>query len=195
MAENKTKPTDISAANFIAAVPDPVRRADAETVSAMMERLSGEPPVMWGPSIIGFGAYRYRYGSGREGVACRIGFSPRKTELVFYVLDGNADQSVALARLGKHRSGKGCLYVKRLADIDTGVLEELVQAKIDRMQSEFEQQATVTGAYAGYPWPWKMADRVMPRYDITGGPRIKTTPNGSTIVLGQEKPLTISRVN
>ena len=73
--------------------------------------------------------------------------------------------------------------------------EEPTQAKIDRMQSEFEQQATVTGAYAGYPWPWKMADRVMPRYDITGGPRIKTTPNGSTIVLGQEKPLTISRVN
>ncbi|WP_163460317.1 DUF1801 domain-containing protein, partial [Escherichia coli] len=78
----------------------------------------------WGPSIIGFGRYAYRYDSGRTGEMCRIGFSPRKAELVLYVLDGNADQSEVLGRLGRHRTGKGCLYIRRLADVDADVLEE-----------------------------------------------------------------------
>ncbi|MFX5602712.1 hypothetical protein ABTD90_19380, partial [Acinetobacter baumannii] len=91
----------VKVADFIAAVPDEVRRADAETVCAMMARLTGEAPRMWGPSIIGFGRYAYRYDSGRTGEMCRIGFSPRKAELVLYVLDGNADQSEVLGRLGR----------------------------------------------------------------------------------------------
>src|SRR5204863_278873 len=117
MAELKTKATEVKVADFIAAVPDEVRRADAETVCAMMARLTGEAPRMWGPSIIGFGRYAYRYDSGRTGEMCRIGFSPRKAELVLYVLDGNADQSEVLGRLGRHRTGKGCLYIRRLADV------------------------------------------------------------------------------
>lgn len=137
MAELKTRATEIQVADFIAAVPDATRRADAEAVCAMMARLTGAPPKMWGPSIIGFGSYAYRYDSGRTGEMCRIGFSPRKAELVLYVLDGNADQSEVLGRLGRHRTGKGCLYIKRLADVDADVLEEIVRAKIVRMDAAY----------------------------------------------------------
>ncbi|OSZ70096.1 hypothetical protein CAP40_04510 [Sphingomonas sp. IBVSS2] len=137
MAELKTRATEIQVADFIAAVPDAPRRADAEAVCAMMARLTGAPPKMWGPSIIGFGRYAYRYDSGRTGEMCRIGFSPRKAELVLYVLDGNADQSEVLDRLGRHRTGKGCLYIKRLADVDADVLEEIVRAKIARMDAAY----------------------------------------------------------
>jgi hypothetical protein len=103
----------------------------------MMERLTGEPPVMWGPSIIGFGSYRYKYDSGHEGEMCRIGFSPRKAELVLYVLNANTDQSAELSRLGKHKTGKGCLYIRKLADVDMAVLEGLVQGAIDRMNAAY----------------------------------------------------------
>jgi len=137
MAELKTKATTVSVETFIAGVPDPVRRGDAETVCAMMTRLTGEPAAMWGPSIIGFGSYRYKYDSGREGEMCRIGFSPRKAELVFYVLNGEADQSAELTRLGKHKTGKGCLYIKKLADVDAGVLEGLIKDKIARMDARY----------------------------------------------------------
>ena len=137
MAELKTRATEIQVADFIAAVPDATRRADAGAVCTMMTRLTGEPPKMWGPSIIGFGRYAYRYDSGRTGEMCRIGFSPRKAELVLYVLDGNADQSEVLGRLGRHRTGKGCLYIKKLADVDADVLEEIVRAKIARMDAAY----------------------------------------------------------
>jgi hypothetical protein len=133
MAELKTKPTQVRVDAFIEAVPDATRREDAKTLVAMMERLTGEPATMWGPSIIGCGSYRYKYDSGHEGEMCRIGFSPRKAELVLYVLNGNTDQSAELSRLGKHKTGKGCLYIKKLADVDMGVLEGLVQDKLDRM--------------------------------------------------------------
>ena len=137
MADLKTKQTTTSVADFIAAVPDETRRKDAETLCAMMERLTGDPPAMWGPSIIGFGRYRYTYESGHTGEMCRIGFSPRKAELVIYVLDGNADQREVLDRLGKHKTGKGCLYIKKLADVDVSVLEAIVQAKIERMAEAY----------------------------------------------------------
>lgn len=137
MAELKTKATEVAPADFIAALPDATRRADAETLLALMERLTGEPPRMWGPSIVGFGKYRYKYESGREGEMCRIGFSPRKAELVLYVLDGAGDQSAALARLGKHKTGKGCLYIRKLADVDMEVLEALVRDKIARMDAQY----------------------------------------------------------
>jgi hypothetical protein len=137
MAELKTKPTQLSVEAFIDAVPDATRREDARALAAMMERLTGERPAMWGPSIIGFGSYRYKYDSGHAGEMCRIGFSPRKSELVLYVLDGNADQGAELARLGRHKSGKGCLYLKKLADVDMTVLEALVQDKIDRMEAAY----------------------------------------------------------
>ncbi|MDG2533250.1 DUF1801 domain-containing protein [Sphingomonas sp. HITSZ_GF] len=137
MAELKTKATDMKVADFIAAVPDPVRRADAETVCAMMARLTGEAPKMWGATIIGFGSYRYTYDSGHSGEMCRIGFSPRKAELVLYVLSGKPEQADLLSRLGKHRTGKSCLYIKKLADVDLGVVEEIIRTAKAHMDETY----------------------------------------------------------
>ena len=123
--EAKTKPTDISVAEFIAAVENPVRRADAETVLALLEEISGEPATMWGPSIIGFGKYHYRYDSGHEGDAPRIGFSPRKAQTVLYILGGFEGQDALLARLGKVKTSVACLYVNKLTDVDMAVLREI----------------------------------------------------------------------
>ena len=137
MAENKTKQTAADVGAFLAAVPNEQRRADAKTVCAMMERLSGEPPLMWGPSMVGFGRYHYKYESGREGDAMRIGFSPRSNALVLYVLDGFPRQDEILARLGKYTAGKCCLYIKKLGDIDEGALEELIAASLDYMRERY----------------------------------------------------------
>ena len=126
--ENKTQPTATSVEAFIAAVPDARRRAEAEAVDAIMQRVSGEEPQMWGPSIIGYGTYHYRYDSGREGDMCRIGFSPRKAQLVVYIVDGFPGHAELLARLGKHKTGKSCLYLTRLDGVDLAVLEELCAA-------------------------------------------------------------------
>ncbi len=109
MKENKTKPTSVDVEDFIDSVPDAARRAEARALCAMMERAIGEPPVMWGPSIIGFGHYHYRYDSGREGDAGVAGFSPRARELVVYFPADAPDRDQLLARLGKHRLGKCCL--------------------------------------------------------------------------------------
>jgi predicted GIY-YIG superfamily endonuclease len=127
MAESKTKQTTVSAAQFIAKVPDASQRADAETLVRIFQRATGEQPVMWGPSIVGFGKYHYVYESGREGDMCLAGFSPRSAALALYVLSGATGEDALLARLGKHTTGKGCLYVKRVADVDEKVLEELVR--------------------------------------------------------------------
>lgn len=137
MAEIKTKPTPVSVAEFIDAVELPVRREDAKTVCAMLERVTGEKPAMWGPSIIGFGSYHYRYDSGHEGDMCRLGFSPRKAELVLYVLTDRAGQDDDLARLGKHRTGKSCLYIKKLADVNMAVLEEMAGAAWNHMNAKY----------------------------------------------------------
>ena len=124
MAQTKTKPEAASVAGHLAAISDPVRRADGERLAALMTGIAGEPPRMWGPSMIGFGEHHYRYDSGREGTIFRIGFAPRKAEQVLYGLALDPDQ---LARLGKHRTGKSCLYIKRLADVDTGVLAAMIR--------------------------------------------------------------------
>ncbi len=126
MAETKTKPTDVSVDAFLDRVENPVRRADGKAVRTMMERVTGEPAVMWGPSIVGFGSYHYRYASGHEGDTCRIGFSPRSANLVLYV-GGFPEYESLLAKLGKHKSSKCCLYLNKLADVDSGVLEEIVR--------------------------------------------------------------------
>lgn len=136
-APNKTQPTATDVATFVAAIPDAGRRADAEALVALMSRLSGEPARLWGPSIIGFGAYHYRYDSGRTGSMSRIGFSPRKAETVVYLIDGFAGQADLLARLGKHRIGKSCLYIKRLADIDMGILQAMVTASLANMAERY----------------------------------------------------------
>ena len=126
MAETKTKPTDASVDAFLDGVAHPVRQADGKALRAMMERLTGEPATMWGPSIIGFGRYHYRYESGHEGDMCRVGFSPRSANLVLYV-GGFPEYEALLARLGKHKRSKACLYINKLADVDLGVLEEIAR--------------------------------------------------------------------
>lgn len=126
MADNKTKPTDGNVAAFVDAIADPVKRADAQALVTLMQRATGRKPQLWGPSIVGFGSYHYVYESGREGDMPIIGFSPRKAALVLYGLVGTGGNESLLARLGKHETGKGCLYIKRLADVDAAVLEKLV---------------------------------------------------------------------
>lgn len=138
MAESKTKPTSGSAAAFIARVADPGRRADAEALVEIFQRATGEPAVMWGPSIVGFGAYHYKYESGREGDMCLVGFSPRSSALVLYARSGAKGEDKRLAALGKHKTGSGCIYVKRLADLDLEILEELVRASADHMRARHQ---------------------------------------------------------
>ena len=136
-SENKTKQTVASVDDYIASVADPNQRADAEKIRALMERLSGEPAKMWGPSIIGFGSYHYKYESGREGDMCRIGFSPRKGQTVLYLIDGFDGQPELMTKLGKHKTGKSCLYVKRLSDVDGEVLEELCTRSLAFMAEKY----------------------------------------------------------
>ena len=124
--KNKTDWTDESVADYIGGLSDQRRRDDARVLCDLMQRLVGEPPRMWGPSIIGFGRYRYRYDSGREGEAGAAGFAPRARELVLYLPAHSERTEGLLARLGKHRAGKCCVYIKRLADVDQEVLGELV---------------------------------------------------------------------
>jgi hypothetical protein len=126
MAANKTTTTKASVTTFLASITDPARRADAEALVKVLRAATGEKPVMWGPSIVGFGSYHYKYESGREGDAPRVGFSPRKEALVVYGATGFTGAPALLARLGKHTTGKGCLYLKKLADADPKVLEQLV---------------------------------------------------------------------
>jgi hypothetical protein len=126
MAENKTKPTEVSVTAFIEAITDETKRADAKTLVKLMQSASGEKPKMWGPSIIGFGSVHYKYDSGREGDMPLIGFSPRKAASVLYGAIGFNGAEALLAKLGKHTTGKGCLYIKKLADVDPKALETLV---------------------------------------------------------------------
>jgi len=126
MAENKTKPTKASVAGFIGAIADDTRRADARALVKLMQAVAGEKPKMWGPSIIGFGSCHYAYESGREGDMPLVGFSPRKPATVLYGLKGFPGSEAFLARLGPHKEGGGCVYVKKLADVDPKVLKEIV---------------------------------------------------------------------
>ena len=135
-AELKTKATEVGVADYIAALPEPARRADAAALDALYRKITGLEPKMWGPSIIGYGSYDYKYDSGREGTSCRAGFSPRKGAHVLYVLDGMAESApvaALLGKLGKHTTGKGCLYIKKLADVDLAVLEALVALSWEAM--------------------------------------------------------------
>jgi len=126
-----TRPTGTPVDAFLASVPDERRRADAVAVCKLMAEVTGEPAQMWGASIVGFGTYHYRYDSGHEGDAPLVGFSPRKTQLVIYLVGGYEERyQAALARLGPHKTGKGCLYLKRLADVDRDALRELIDRTV-----------------------------------------------------------------
>lgn len=139
--EAKTKATTLSVEAFIESVADPVRRDEARQIDAMMRRVSGEEARMWGPSIIGYGQYHYRYESGHEGDAPRLGFSPRKAELVLYVLgvdpERQSEEDSLLRRLGKHRTGKSCLYIRRLDQVDPDVLEQLATLSWETMARRY----------------------------------------------------------
>lgn len=138
MAQNKTQATPDSVDAFLEAVPHPQRRADCRQVVELMAEVSGEPAVMWGKSIIGFGTYHYRYESGREGDFMRVGVSPRARELTLYIMPGFAAYADLLAALGPHRTGKACLYIKRLADVDLAVLRQLIAASLEALSARWD---------------------------------------------------------
>lgn len=127
MADNKTKPTDADVEAFLAGIESDRRRDEAHEVIALMREVTGEEPVMWGPSMIGFGSVHYRYATGREGDYFAAGFSPRKSALTVYLTQGFASWDDLLGRLGPHTTGQSCLYLKRLDAVDLGVLRELVE--------------------------------------------------------------------
>jgi hypothetical protein len=126
MAENKTRQTAMSVAAFIGKLTDETKRADSQALVKLMQSATGEEPKMWGPSIVGFGSYHYTYDSGREGDMPLVGFSPRKPATVLYGMRSAGNAEALLTRLGKHTTGKGCVYIKKLSDVDQKVLKELI---------------------------------------------------------------------
>jgi len=136
LAENKTKVTDIDPYDFIAQVDSDQKRKDSEELIALMKKVTGKPPKMWGPTIVGFGKYHYKYESGREGEICMVGFSPRKPNLVLYVGLGMEDEAL-MARLGKHKRGNSCLYIKKLDDVDRKVLSQVVTKSVAEMRKRY----------------------------------------------------------
>ncbi len=131
---NKTHPTSVAVDKFLAKVTPAARRDDAKALVALLNRLSGEPAVMWGPSIVGFGSCHYRYDSGREGDMPRVGFSPRKTALVLYVNAVFPGRDELVAKLGKVKTGASCIYLKQLADADSKVLEKLIRQSLAHLK-------------------------------------------------------------
>ncbi|WP_170583099.1 DUF1801 domain-containing protein [Ruegeria arenilitoris] len=134
---NKTVPTDQSVHEFLAAILPDARAAEAQRLNTLFETVTGFQPVMWGPSIVGYGRYDYRYKSGWEGTFLATGFSPRKAAFSIYIMPGYSDFGSILARLGKHKTGKSCLYVNKLSDIDEDVLAELIRAGLDDLSSRW----------------------------------------------------------
>ena len=137
MTTNKTQANDASVADFIDAVEHDTRRGDARILLEMMQRITGCPPVMWGSSIVGFDEYHYKYDSGREGDLFIIGFSPRKSAMSVYVMPGFSEYDGLMAKLGKHKTGRSCLYINKLADVDLGVLEELIRRSVETMRAKY----------------------------------------------------------
>ncbi|HKV09093.1 MAG TPA: DUF1801 domain-containing protein [Thermoanaerobaculia bacterium] len=137
MTENKTKPTDASVEDYIAARGSEQQRADCRELIALLEKATGQPPKMWGPSIVGFGSYRYTYESGHSGEAPLTGFAIRGRELVIYLAPEQDEQKSLLSKLGPHKMGKSCLYFKRLADLDRSVLEKLVVSSVAEVRRRY----------------------------------------------------------
>ena len=136
------RPTGTPVAEFLARVPDQRRREDARRLCALMQEITGEPPAMWGTSIVGFGSYHYRYASGREGDSALASFSPRSQHLAIYLVGEFTERhQSALARLGPHQTGKGCLYLKHLDDVDIGALRELIDRSV-RVRKGIDRAAT-----------------------------------------------------
>ena len=138
MAENKTKATGASVTAFINSIDDKQKRADARKVAAMMRKATGKRAKLWGPSIVGYGTYHYKYASGREGDFLMTGFSPRKQALTVYVIPGFEHFETLMKNLGKYKTGKSCLYIKRLSDVDEKILEQLINRSVKYMREHYE---------------------------------------------------------
>jgi hypothetical protein len=137
MAELKTRPSEESVDAFLDRIEDAQRREDCRTLVRLMRRVSRVDPKMWGSSMVGFGEYHYKYASGHEGDAFLTGFAPRKSDLTLYLMPGFEGKEALLAKLGKHKTGKACLYLKRLADVDMGVLEQLVSTSVEELRRRY----------------------------------------------------------
>lgn len=137
MAENKTRATDASVAAYLSAIEDEGRRKDREAIAALMSRVTKAPPRMWGTSIVGFDSYHYKYPSGREGDACVTGFSSRKGDICVYLAASGSDQAQLLTQLGRHKMGKCCLYIRKIADVNMGVLEQLIVGSVAEVKRRY----------------------------------------------------------
>jgi len=135
MPEQKTKPTDVRVESYLAELADERKRADSQRLCELMSVATGEPPVMWGPSIIGFGSYHYRYESGHEGDTPLVAFAPRAKAFSLYLNGSLEDYEPILAKLGKYKTGKGCLYITRLSDVDEEALDELIRDAVARVRA------------------------------------------------------------
>ena len=138
MAENKTKATGASVTDFVKSIEDSQMRADAKKVASMMRRATGKRAKMWGSSIVGYGTYHYKYDSGREGDFMVTGYSPRKRALTVYIMLGFGDFAPLMKKLGKYKTGKSCLYIRRLSDVDEKVLEQLIDRSVKLMREKYE---------------------------------------------------------
>jgi hypothetical protein len=141
MAELKTKVNDASVDAFLNIVADVKKRNDCYAIIKLMSDVTKQPPKMWGPAIIGFGSYHYKYESGREGDMCAVGFSPRKANITLYLMGAVQGHPELLQKLGKHKTGKGCLYLNTLDDIDTGVLKQMIKASLDYLKETYGMKA------------------------------------------------------
>jgi len=138
MAENKTQQTKASVAAFLNAIDNKQKRSDCKKIAAMMRKATGSRARMWGTAIVGYGNYHYEYASGCEGDWVLVGFSPRKQNLVVYIMPGFKDFSVLMKKLGKYKTGKSCLYIKKLEDVDEGILEKLIDRSVKVMRKRYE---------------------------------------------------------
>ncbi len=138
MSDLKTQPTSADVGAFLASVEDKQRRADCRQICAWMQEATGDPPQMWGASIVGFGSYHYRYASGREGDWFLTGFAPRAQNISLYIMAGFSAYEELMNRLGKYKTGKSCLYIKRLSDVDSEVLKELINESLAYMRMTYE---------------------------------------------------------
>lgn len=142
MGELKTKPTNASVEKFLNQISDEARREDGFQIAKMMEQITGEEPKMWGASLVGFGSYHYKYASGQEGDWPLTAFSPRKQDLTLYIMPGFAEYGDLMKQLGKHRTGRSCLYIKRLSDVHVPTLKKLIRESVKSMKKMTKKKAT-----------------------------------------------------
>ena len=142
MYKLKTQPTTSKVGKFLDSVADPLRRSDCQQVAGLMQAITGEDPVMWGSSIIGFGSYHFKYESGHEGDFMITGVSPRKQALTVYIMEGFGRHEGLMAKLGKYKTGKSCLYVKKLQDIDLQVLRRIIESSVEFMREKYPSAAS-----------------------------------------------------